>query len=143
MRLLRLIVLFYAGMVAKQPGVPHAELAIQAATAMEQSEPLFQDDRLSVAVVLATMLEESSFRTGIDGDGGSSHGVMQLWGKPGLSVIENVQGGIEQLRISFNTCHDAPYAAYLAGPRGCKVPRVRRLSRHREATTVQILAGLP
>ena len=141
-RALSLFFLNYAAMVNLQPGVPHAELAIANTVAMLETEPLFEDDKLEVAVVVGAEFEESSFRARVVGDGGRSCGALQVWNGCRLTVLESLISGIEQIRLSFSMSKNCEWCGYLGGPHGIESSRVRRMSLHRERAIARLLADL-
>jgi hypothetical protein len=125
-----------------QPSVDHADLAIADTAAIFAHAPLRPTLEDEIADVVATESDEASLKTEAVGDSGKSHGPMQLWLRPGLSTVENVGAGIEQLRIAGALCKEHRFADYVAGPSGCTSPRALRLSKHRERLAARILAEL-
>jgi len=104
--------------------------------------PLFDDDfdgTRTLAVLLATAREESSFNVGALGDHGRAIGLMQVWRRSDLwAPVPNVREGLRQLRVSFAMCPKHPFAPYLSGV--CQGGRVGRQSDRRLQRVGAVLA---
>jgi hypothetical protein len=97
----------------------------------EHDEPIPGTTREHTAAILTVMAwHESRFRMGVVGDNGRAFCAMQIHGGEWLakSPIGCVRTALKMLRLSAESCPQAPLAAYAGG---CNSPPARRISAHR------------
>lgn len=144
--LLRYLVLFAAAdhVIAIEAPQVHDERAASAiAYVAATASPLFDDDAdgtRTLAVLLATAREESSFDVDAIGDHRQAFGLNEIWKRPDLMApIPNTIEALRQLRISFAECSRAPFSMYLSGK--CQTSgRVFRQSERRMRRVASVLA---
>jgi len=134
---------FFVGLAmgALAPTRDVSEVAAVVERVVASERPLFagDEDRVrTAALVIAVAFRESSFRPDALSATGD-FGLMQLHGRPDLSVEENVRVGLEMLRASIAECGASnALGAYATG--SCSSERGRRISRDR-LHLARVLAG--
>lgn len=135
-------------MLSLAPGRDHDELAAAVALVAETRPALFADDRdrrKTAALLVAVAFRESSLRLDAVGDGGRARCAFQLWSAPREVLTDAVlctQIAHDRLRESFKVCGpDNLLGLYAAGPRGCALPKARRISADRLALARRLVGG--
>lgn len=127
-----------AAMLHLAPNRDHAALADAIATVIESNSPLFAGDdskEKTAAFMVAIAYRESTLDMKAVGDKGRAKCAFQLWAAPKEATTDPTlcaSIAYDRVKESMRICGSSNYlGVYLAGPKGCKLERAKRMSADR------------
>lgn len=120
------------------PNKDHTELAEGIVSVVESNPPLFAGDdskEKTAAFMVAIAYRESTFDMKAVGDKGRAKCAFQLWAAPKEATTDPTlcaSIAYDRVKESMRICGSSNYlGVYLAGPKGCKLERAKRMSADR------------